>query len=132
MTHYLCLKAMESNINDNEMLVRYLYGLGNCLAADHRARQVNTRLPRSIRRILSHYYKKGNHHAESNNRKSKEVSTSHFRLSKENSDVILKVIRLIANFSLDESGAAAVLEEKLILTLLLKLLRVSVRNGESY
>ena len=42
-------QAMETCINHTDILVRYLYALGNCLAADPKCRQLNTKLPRTIR-----------------------------------------------------------------------------------
>ena len=133
-TALVMAQSMESFINDTDILVRYLYALGNCLAADQRCRQLNTRLPRSIRRILSHYYKKTD--SQSTNQKVENAQNSpqgakaaNCSISKENADVMLKVIRLIANFSLEKVGAQAVLEESAIIKILLKLLTLSERRG---
>lgn len=108
-------QVMESFIQDQDILVRILFALGNCIASDSRCRQLNTRVPRSIKRILHHYCKKCD-----------QLQT----FGQTDCDVILKVIRLVANFSLDKIGAKAILEEPVILKILLRLLELSVKQTD--
>lgn len=105
----------ETHIGDSDMLVRLLYAMGNCLVADVRCRQNNGRLVQSIRRVF---------------RQSCRKCESSKVLNKQETEVLLKVIRVIANFSLDEPGAVAILQDAVIIKAMLWLLKQAVEGGK--
>jgi len=105
--------TIETYIGDNDILVRLLYAMGNCLASDIRCRQNNARLVQSIRRVFRYCCKRCDTGQD---------------LDKQNTDVLLKMIRLVANFSLDESGAVSILQDSVIIKAILWLLKLSVEG----
>jgi len=103
--------ASETYVAESDTLVRLLYALGNCLAVDGRCRQNNAKLLQSMRRVFRYGCKR-------------------VELMGSNTDVLLKMIRLIANFALDESGAVAILADQVIIKALLWLLKLSVEDDK--
>ena len=107
-------EAIERHIKNDSIIVRLLFAVGNgavvCEKCPH------PKFVKTTRRVIGYYIKKG-------------------KFTKEDVDVLLKSIRVCANFSLEEKGANIVMADELLIEIILKLFKLvldersKIRNG---
>jgi len=93
-------QAIERYMKRSEIVVRFMYAIGNGAVACEHCR--HAKFIKTVRRVLSHYIK--------NN-----------KFGKSETDVILKSIRVCANFALEEDGANALVADAPLIKLHIKL-----------
>jgi len=99
-------QAIERHIKNSDVVVRLLYAVGNCAASYGKC---HVKFLKTTRRVLTHY--------------SKRVMTNKEH-SKTDRDVILKAIRVCANFALEEAGANAIIAENALIQIHITLFKL--------